>query len=137
MNEQTVELCLKIAKKSHGDQKRRGGGLYVEHPIRVANSFEYDNFSCRCVALLHDVLEDTETTFDDLISQGVPLDIACSVKDLTKNENEDYYIYLDRVKRNYTSLHVKIADIVDNLTDKPTHKQIEKYRKALVYLSMK
>ena len=137
------ELCLEIAQTAHKGQFRRDGKTpYVEHPIKVSKMNGIDGTCFRmCAGLLHDVLEDTPWTEDDLRKAGVWSDIIDIVKVLTKREGMSYYEYLTNILDFDHGLDVddatavKIADIVSNLTDTPTPKQIAKYTKALMILA--
>ena len=113
------------------------GEAYIGHPLRVA---------CRVAkmgggdlaqagALLHDAFEDTKLNRTKLKKLGVPRDVLDLVSILTHSPQEDYFLdYLARVVENPIAKLIKIADILDNLSDDPTEKQIEKYAKALLLL---
>ena len=126
----TVEKALKIATQAHKGQKDKAGKEYIYHPITVAANVETDEE--KIVALLHDVIEDTKITLDDLKCYGVGENELTAIELLTKTDDEDY----NRLARN-----VKIADLRHNsdltrlkvITDKDK-KRVEKYKKALTYL---
>ncbi|MCA9233619.1 MAG: hypothetical protein KDA57_23465, partial [Planctomycetales bacterium] len=83
---------------------------------------------------LHDVLEDTGLTAEDLISRGVPEEVVAVVVTLTKRREERFEQYIERVSRCERATTVKIADILANLSDNPGRKQIVKFAKALLLL---
>jgi (p)ppGpp synthase/HD superfamily hydrolase len=132
-SQEFIALCLKVATEAHKGQQRRGGDPYITHPLRVSNTFE--NVVKQCVAILHDVLEDTDETEESLIDKGITVEIVGHVKLLTKSPDQSYEDYLEAIKQCSACRDVKIADIVDNLTSDPTPKQIKKYREALWILS--
>ena len=134
------DLCLDLAKTAHEGQFRRDGVTpYFEHPLKVSQMVGIKG-SCilMCAALLHDVMEDTGLTVNDLLKLGVWEDIVFTVSVLTKNCDDHYHTYLRRIyKSKYAgyAIPVKVADIVCNLTDAPTQKQIDKYTKALTFFA--
>jgi (p)ppGpp synthase/HD superfamily hydrolase len=130
-----VSKCLDIAIKAHAGQYRRDGVTsYIYHVYEVAkrvNKFDEDHI---CVALLHDVIEDSDITADDLLKEGVPEHIVAAVSLLTKYVGTTYKKYLIEVKANELARRVKIADMLSNLADDPTDNQIKKYAKGLDFL---
>lgn len=126
---------MRLASSAHLGQKRRGGDNYIIHPLRVANRVTSYGYKYECVGLLHDIIEDTQVDKEYLLSQGVDSDIVDAVVILTKTEDMSYEDYLDRVKNNEYARQVKIADMIDNLSDNPTIKQIKKYARGLVTLT--
>ncbi|MFB0830255.1 guanosine-3',5'-bis(diphosphate) 3'-pyrophosphohydrolase [Brevibacillus laterosporus] len=130
-----VEAVL-LATKAHANQQDKGGQPYILHPLRVMMYMPSDE--ARAVAVLHDVLEDTDVTVDDLRVAGFPKEVVEAVMILTKNPREEYDSYIMRVKQNQLARAVKIADIKDNLDltriAEPTEDdvaRIEKYKRAL------
>lgn len=128
---------LELATKAHAGQFRRDGVTpYIEHPKAVAAAFEKGSDE-EAVAFLHDVLEDTDMTADDLIALGVPDRIVEAVKLLTKPKGENYERYINLLFFGFDSpfsmlaRRVKLADIAANLVDAPTDKQRQKYARAL------
>lgn len=126
---------LEIAIKAHHGQFRRDEVTpYIEHPLAVSSAFppewwEYD------VALLHDVVEDTDWTLEDLRANGVHSFVVNAVDALTKRKGEKYSSYLERVASNGCAIRVKLADIAANLADDPTQHQIKKYAEAIRFLA--
>ena len=126
-------LCAEIAICAHQGQTRRDGLTpYIEHPQAVAARMS--TFDEKGVAWLHDVLEDTGLTDQDLLDKGVPQRIVDGVTYMTKREGESYIDYLCGVRNNPLSKAVKIADMLHNLSDAPTRKQVIKYAKGLLFL---
>lgn len=126
-----VKLSEEIATKAHAGQFRRGGQVpYIEHP-RVVVSRVGDDQEAQIVAWLHDVLEDTEETAQSLEEVGIPIHLITAVDLLTKTREVKYDNYLDCIAACPLAKKVKIADMLSNLSDNPTKKQILKYSKGL------
>ena len=123
--------CLKIAVLAHKWQKRKDGRPYITHRIRVSKSFSDERL--KCIAILHDVLEDADSEY---ILPIIPSEILKPLKLLTKNEWITYENYIFALIGSWDrdAIEVKIADIMDNLSDNPSDKQIEKYSWALEQL---
>lgn len=130
MNHLTLakQLCYAL----HHGQTRRGGEEYYKHPFRVAGRF--NNANQRMVAYLHDVLEDTNITFEELSEYGFSKEILDAVLCITKNKGESNETYYERVKSNQLARRVKIYDMIDNLSVDPTDRQIIKYAKGFLIL---
>ncbi|MBF7156643.1 GTP pyrophosphokinase [Bacillus albus] len=134
-----IEIAHEIAKTAHGGQVDKAGIDYIKHPEAVA-SFVNTNEE-KATAYLHDVLEDTEMTANDLLSAGIPHNIVEAVQVLTKEKYTPYFEYLSKVKENSLARTVKLADLKHNsdrsrlskITDKDL-KRLEKYRKAIQFL---
>ena len=128
-------LAYKIALEAHAGQTRRDGITpYFAHCFAVANHRRIETVTEKAVAFLHDVLEDTTLTASDLIEKGISAEIVEAVKALTKDKWTAYDDYLINVKANPLAKTVKIADMLCNLGDNPTDKQILKYAKGLTFL---
>ncbi len=124
-----------IAFEAHAGQFRRDGKTpYIYHPAAVVQKLRGEAQDVHDTAWLHDVLEDTKLTTNDLRAKGVCIAVVEAVQVLTKKEGGDYAVYLALVKRNSIARKVKIADMLANLSDSPTDKQIVKYAKGLIYL---
>lgn len=129
-----IEIAYRIASKAHEGQKRRDGTTnYIHHPADVANRLQGESDEVVATAWLHDVLEDTPVTMSELERSGISYLVRDAVWTLTKNRN-DYEAYIRVVKWHPIARKVKIADIISNLADKPTEKQIVKYARALLIL---
>jgi (p)ppGpp synthase/HD superfamily hydrolase len=133
LDAEMLALCERIARKAHEGQFRWDETTpYITHPERVAAACV--GVDEKCVAWLHDVLEDTDVELFDLADEGVPFCVMDAVQALTKVKGEAYEDYLKRVKANGLARRVKIQDILDNLGDTPSSKQVKKYAGALKYL---
>jgi guanosine-3',5'-bis(diphosphate) 3'-pyrophosphohydrolase len=123
--------ALAFAAKKHAGQKRKNGDNYIIHPIRVSQ--EVFTEKQKVIALLHDTLEDTDTTYAELkIEFGT--EIAHTVLVLTREKDETYEDYIHRVKTNPDAIAVKIADISDNLDDAPSDQAIKRSAAAITEL---
>ena len=136
-----LELALSIATEAHRGQFDKAGIDYIEHPIFVAS--QVDSEKEKAVALLHDVIEDSSVTAEELLNAGLPETVVTAVQILSKKKGQDYQTYLKTVKSNPLARAVKLADIKHNsdllrletITDKDLER-LGKYKKAIDYLSM-
>lgn len=108
-----IEKSLSIALKAYAGQKDKAGKTYILHPIRIMAKME--TIEEMAVALLHDVIEDSEVTAKDLLKQGISKKVVKAVQTLTKIEGENYEQFIDRVLKNKLAAKVKKADIEDNI----------------------
>lgn len=133
-SENLVTLSRDLAHRAHEGQFRRDGVTpYVVHPQAVASRVAGDPIA-ESVAWLHDVLEDTPLTEADLRQAGIPDEVIAGVLLLTKTEGMDYESYLAGVKASPLARKVKVADMLTNLGDCPTERQILKYARGLQVL---
>ena len=130
-----INKVCKLAKDAHAGQFRRDGVTpYIKHPMQVADRVRHLGHEYVCVAYLHDVLEDTKVSYSELENEGIPENILKAVEILTKSDDISYDEYLYSIKCNELARKVKIADMLSNLADNPTDKQIKKYAKGLLFL---
>lgn len=137
-----TKIALLIMWQVHKEQVDKGGMPYVFHPFSVAQQMETEEETV--VALLHDVIEDSKYTLEDIKytfeQRGEELrgGEAQALKLLTRNKEEDYSDYVERIKWQPIARKVKIADLKENLnTDRMgfvDELHIQKYRKALKIL---
>ena len=140
MKQSQSEKAYEIAKRAHLGQVDKAGEDYIKHPEKVASFVKTDEE--KTVAYLHDVIEDTELTLEDLYECGFSKEVIEAVDIITKKRGEDYQSYLNSVKKNKLARAVKLADLRHNsdLTrlTKVTEKDIErkeKYQKAIDFLN--
>ena len=131
-----TKTALDICYAAHKDQLDKGGMPYVFHPYRVAEQMHTENEVT--VALLHDVVEDSNITIEDLRVKKFPLEVIFAVGVLTREQGTPYFEYIAKVRKNELARKVKIADLQDNMDlsrlNAPTEndkKRAEKYRRAL------
>jgi hypothetical protein len=108
----TIEKALQVAAAAHEGQKDKEGLPYVLHPLRVMQLV--DGEQARIVAVLHDVLEDTSVTLDDLRRAGFAADVLEALLCVTHHKDEPYADYVVRCKGNVIARRVKLADLADN-----------------------
>ena len=109
----SLEKALILAVQAHRGQVDKGGQPYILHPLRLMQKL--DSEAGKIVALLHDVVEDSDVRLTDLIEQGFSEKIVSAVDALTKRPDEDYECYLARVADNKIARDVKVEDLKDNL----------------------
>ncbi len=103
--------AMHIAYNAHHGQLDKSGAPYIFHPIHLAEQMD-DEFSC-CAALLHDVVEDTDVTLDDL-QKDFPEEVVEAVRLLTHKKDVSDVEYLTAIKANPIALKVKLADNAHN-----------------------
>tara|TARA_B100000446_G_scaffold114671_1_gene106987 strand:- start:346 stop:765 length:420 start_codon:yes stop_codon:yes gene_type:complete len=133
----TLERAIAIAAEAHAGQKDRAGAPYILHPIRLM--IQMDSENAMMAAVLHDVVENSVWTLDDLRKEGFSNEVLNAVDSLTHRdkEGEDYWDYIQRAKSDPIAIKVKLADLEDNLnpdrlnevTEKD-EKRFDRYRKA-------
>ncbi len=109
----TLDDAIALAVEAHRGGKDRSGQPYILHPLRVM--FRCESDIERIVAILHDVVEDTGRTFDDLRTLGYSEEVIDALDCVTKREGESYEQFVERAAVNPVARKVKIADIEDNL----------------------
>lgn len=107
-----VNRALRLAYRAHAGQLDRGGVPYIFHPYHLAE--QMDDERSICVALLHDVVEDSPVTLEE-IQREFPSEIAEAVALLTHDPSTDYFAYVRRLKANPLARKVKLADLMHNV----------------------
>ena len=136
-----LERTIEIAVEAHKGQVDKGGSPYILHPLRVMMSVNGE--SEKIVAVLHDVVEDSNWTFEALLAEGFSIEVIEALKSVTKeSEDEDYDLFIQRAMRNHIGRKVKIADLRDNLDvtritelGEKDLQRINKYKKSLKILT--
>ena len=109
-----LDRAIKIAMEAHKNQKDKYGAPYLGHVSRVMNAGKTDDE--RIVGVLHDLIEDTPWTFDDLKKEGFSAHVIEAIRCLTKkSEDENYESFVDRIKINSLAIRVKLNDLTDNM----------------------
>ncbi|HRC62970.1 MAG TPA: HD domain-containing protein, partial [Dehalococcoidia bacterium] len=109
-----LDTALAIAVEAHRGQVDKAGQPYILHPLRVMARVSTP--AERLVAVLHDVVEDSPTTLDDLRAAGFPEEVVRAVDFLTRREDETYEAFIERVTGDPLARRVKLADLEDNMT---------------------
>ena len=135
----TLERAIAIAAEAHQGQKGKDGEAYILHPVRVMMRVEGPE--AKMTAILHDVVEDTAWTLDQLRAEGFAEAVIEAVDSLTHREGEEYFEYVARAGSNPLARRVKLADLEDNMNimrlahvhDKDLER-VRKYHKAWMSL---
>jgi len=108
-----IEKSLAIALRAYSGKTDKSGCEYIKHPLRVMAKMDTDEE--RSVALLHDVIEDSDISAQELYELDIPQHVVDAVVCLTKQPNESYQDLIARVQTNKLATKVKLADIEDNI----------------------
>ena len=138
-----LDRAKEIAKAAHEGQVDKAGKPYIEHPMRVMKMGK--TVEEKITGVLHDVVEDSEWTFEMLEKEGIPKDVMDALRCVTKlSEDEDYDHFIARVKTNPLAVKVKLNDLKDNMDitrlDQVTEKdlaRLNKYIRAYKQLTAK
>ena len=135
-----TKKAMQICFEKHKNQMDKSGVPYVFHPFHVAESMTSEDATI--VALLHDVVEDTDTSFEELEQYGFSQSVMDALKLMTHDDNVPYLQYVENLKHNPIAREVKIADLthnsdtsrLDTITDWDLQRA-KKYQKALDILN--
>lgn len=135
----TLERAIEIAARTHAGQLDKGGAPYILHPLRVM--LRVAPGAQQIVAVLHDVVEDSEVTFEDLEREGFSAEVISGLRAVTKVEGELYEDFVARAALDPVGKAVKLADLMENSDlsriAEPSQKdleRVEKYGRAIQYL---
>ncbi len=134
--------AIGVAAICHHDQSDKGGKAYITHPLRMMMRLRTEDEELMCIAVLHDCVEDSELTLDNLSELFMTQRIIDGVDGMTRRDGESYENFIKRCAKNPDSRRVKLEDLRDNsditrlkgLRPKD-HERMEKYSKAFIYLS--
>ena len=136
----TLEKAISLATEAHKGQTDKNGDPYILHPLRVMARVQSETE--KIVAVLHDIVEDTDYTIENLRDNGYSKQVLEAIECLTKRDGEDYDEYLNRCKSNPIARKVKIADLEDNIDIKRLDilkeedlKRHNKYLRAWQYMT--
>ena len=134
-----TKKAMTIAYNAHHGQTDKTGLPYIFHPLHLAE--QMDDEASTCVALLHDVVEDTDITFSQLEQQGFYPRIIDALKLLTHDKSVPYMDYVQAIGANPLATKVKLADLHHNsdlsrldVVDDSALQRKEKYKKAIAFL---
>lgn len=134
-----TKKAMKLCFEAHKDQVDKSGMPYVFHPFHVAEQMTDETTTI--VALLHDVVEDTDYTLDNIAAMGFGQDVVDALALLTHDKSVAYLDYVARIKDNPVAREVKLADLRHNSDlsrldriDEKTQERIAKYKKAIALL---
>ena len=108
----SLERAIEIAATAHAGQLDRSGQPYVLHPLRVMLAVNSEHE--RMAAVMHDVVEDSAITYDDLINEGFPTEVVEAVRLLTRAKGASRIDAARKAVRNPVARAVKLADVIDN-----------------------
>lgn len=108
-----IETALGIALRAYSGKTDKAGKEYILHPLRVMAKMATNEE--RAVALLHDVIEDSDIRAVELKDAGIPHSVINAVLFLTREAGETYESFIQRVRLNPLATRVKLADIEDNI----------------------
>ena len=135
-----TKKALKLSFAAHKDQLDKSGMPYVYHPFHVAEQMESEETVA--VALLHDVIEDTDYTLENLKTMGFPDSVTRALALMTHDDSVPYLDYVAKLKDNPIARAVKLADLRHNsdlsrldAVDEKALERVEKYRKAIELLT--
>ena len=135
----TLERAIGIATAAHTGQVDKAGEPYILHPLRVMLSVSTPDE--RIVAVLHDVIEDSEISSKDLLAEGFSIKVVEAVVALSKCQEKSYDQYIEGVALNSLARTVKLADLEDNSDlsriPNPTerdYERLEKYRRTRTFI---
>ena len=131
-----TKKAMKIAFEAHKEHIDKSGMPYIYHPIHLAEQMPDE--ATICVALLHDVIEDTDMTFEQLQAEGFTSEIIDALRIMTHDEKIPYLDYVAEIRKNAIATRVKLADLKHNsdlsrldLVDDKSMIRVEKYRSAI------
>ncbi len=134
-----TKKAMRLCFDAHKDQVDKSGMPYVFHPFHVAEQMTTEETTV--VALLHDVVEDTDYTIDDLRAMGFPEAVTDALALMTHTKGVPYMEYVAAIKGNPIATAVKLADLRHNsdlsrldAVDEKALRRVEKYTKAIVLL---
>ena len=128
----TIDLALRIATKAHEGQLDRDGNPVILHPLTVGLMGHTDEE--KATGILHDVVEDTNYTFDDLLREGIPVGVVNALRLLTHDKGTDYFDYVQNIidSCNPIALQVKYNDLQHNYSRGKAYPELQaKHGKAL------
>lgn len=109
----TLEQAIMLATQAHQGQVDKAGAPYILHPLRLMLRMRSE--TAMIVAVLHDVIEDTPYTLDDLRAAGYAHEVVAALDCLTRRDGESYAEFIARLQPNDLARAVKLADLEDNM----------------------
>lgn len=137
-----TKKAMKLCFEAHKDQVDKSGMPYVFHPFHVAEQMKDEVTTI--VALLHDVVEDTDYTLDDIAAMGFGQDVVEALTLMTHDKSVPYLDYVAKIKDNPVARAVKLADLAHNsdptrlyVINEKARERLDKYQKAIAILKSK
>jgi (p)ppGpp synthase/HD superfamily hydrolase len=133
--------AIEIAATAHANQSDKGGNPYILHPLWVMDRVRHLGEEYMIVAVLHDVVEDTDWTIGDLVKEGFSQNVIYALIMLTHDNESSYDDYIKAISTDPIAKAVKLRDLEHNTKitrlkglRKKDFDRLEKYHKAYVYL---
>jgi (p)ppGpp synthase/HD superfamily hydrolase len=133
----TLERAIAIAVEAHRGQIYRAAQPYIMHPLRLMLAVEGEGEEAMIVAVLHDVVEDTPWTIEQLAAEGFAPHLVAAIELLTRQEDETYEAFIERIAPDPLARLVKLADLKDNMDvrrlpefGKKDAERMERYHRA-------
>lgn len=108
------DKAMFIAAREHLGVRDKGGHAYILHPMRIAMRLRTNDEELMSIAVLHDVIEDSKMTFEDLYNEGFSERVVSALRLLTHQKGVSYDDYIDAMRGNRDALRVKREDLRDN-----------------------
>ncbi len=109
-----LSAAILLATNAHAGQYDKGGNPYILHPLKVMHYLKTDDEELQCMAVLHDVVEDTKTTWEDIIQAGMTDRVVKGLISLTKMPGQSKNEYRAAILSNKDAMAVKKADLRHN-----------------------
>lgn len=141
-NQKQLSQAIAIAANAHVKQLDKGGKAYILHPLHLMSQLLFDT-ELATIAVLHDVIEDSDITLSDLIEAGYSDRVTSALDLLTHKEGDSYQEYIELISTNYDSIRVKRKDLEHNsditrlkgVRDKDLNR-MKKYHDAFIFLGI-
>lgn len=140
INSPMIKKAINLAFNAHEGQTDKGGMPYIMHPFYIASKLKEEDEII--TALLHDTMEDSKLTKEDLLNEGFSNNIIEAVDTLTRKQN-DYFDYINKIKENDLARKIKLLDLKHNMDltriERITNEDIKrnkKYKKAIEILTV-
>lgn len=114
MKGEMLDKMLVIATNAHSGQFDKGGSPYILHPLKVMHYLKSEDEELLCIALGHDVIEDTKVTYKELIDAGMTDRIIEGIRALTKQRGQTFEEYKETIFANRDAMRVKMSDLRHN-----------------------
>ena len=109
-----LSTAIKIAVNAHDGQFDKGGNAYILHPLKVMHYLNSDDEELQAIAVLHDVIEDSDVTLVELFVQGMSVRVIHALRALTKQRGQTQEEYLNGIMASEDAMKVKLADLRHN-----------------------
>ena len=135
----TFSKALQIAVEAHFNKNDKGGHSYILHPLRIAMRLRTHDEELMSIAVMHDTIEDSAVTFEDLANFGFSERVINALRLLTHQKGQSYDQYIDAMRGNIDALKIKREDLRDNsditrlkgVTEKDI-RRMEKYQRSFM-----